>query len=79
MPGTARAYGLGNPFDPDAAIDAQAHLMSDLLRRFGGSAAGARRLQRRPAPGRLRRRAAVPRRPALTSPTSSASWAGRVC
>ena len=23
-----------NPFDPDAAIDAQAHLMSDLLKRF---------------------------------------------
>jgi len=35
MPGTAAAYGLDNPFDPVAAIDAQAHLMSDLLRRFG--------------------------------------------
>ena len=35
MPGTADAYGLSNPFDPDAAIDAQAHLMRDLLRRFG--------------------------------------------
>jgi soluble lytic murein transglycosylase-like protein len=35
MPGTARAYGLRNPFDPDAAIDAQAHLMHDLLRQFG--------------------------------------------
>jgi len=35
MPGTARAYGLANPFDADAAIDAQAHLMRDLLRRFG--------------------------------------------
>ena len=34
MPGTARAYGLSNPFDPAAAIDAQAHLMRDLLRRF---------------------------------------------
>ena len=34
MPGTARGYGLSNPFDPDAAIDAQAHLMRDLLRRF---------------------------------------------
>ncbi len=38
-PGTARAYGLGNPYDPDAAIDAQAHLMSDLLGQFHGSAA----------------------------------------
>ncbi len=35
MPGTARAYGLRNPFDAPAAIDAQAHMMRDLLRRFG--------------------------------------------
>ena len=35
MPSTAAAYGLVNPFDPVAAIDAQAHLMSDLLRQFG--------------------------------------------
>jgi soluble lytic murein transglycosylase-like protein len=35
MPGTAGAYGLDDPFDVAAAIDAQAHLMRDLLRRFG--------------------------------------------
>jgi hypothetical protein len=35
MPGTARALGLENPFDADQAIDAQAHLMRDLLRQFG--------------------------------------------
>ena len=35
MPGTAASYGLTNPFDPVAAIEAQAHLMSDLLRQFG--------------------------------------------
>jgi Transglycosylase SLT domain/D-alanyl-D-alanine carboxypeptidase/Putative Flp pilus-assembly TadE/G-like len=35
MPATARAYGLSNPFDADRAIDAQAHLMRDLLRDFG--------------------------------------------
>ncbi len=35
MPGTARQYGLRDPTDPEAAIDAQAHLMHDLLRRFG--------------------------------------------
>jgi hypothetical protein len=35
MPATARAYGLANPFDPAAAIDAQARLMRDLLARFG--------------------------------------------
>jgi soluble lytic murein transglycosylase-like protein len=34
MPGTARALGLADPFDPERAIDAQAHLMRDLLRRF---------------------------------------------
>jgi hypothetical protein len=34
MPGTARAYRLRNPFDPEQAIDAQAHLMHDLLRQF---------------------------------------------
>jgi soluble lytic murein transglycosylase-like protein len=34
MPGTAASYGLTNPFDPAAAIDAQAHLMHDLLRQF---------------------------------------------
>jgi hypothetical protein len=34
MPATARSYGLHDPFDPIASIDAQAHLMSDLLRRF---------------------------------------------
>ena len=35
MPSTAAAYGLDDPFDPEEAIDAQAHLMSDLIRQFG--------------------------------------------
>jgi hypothetical protein len=35
MPSTAAAYGLRDPFDPVEAIDAQAHLMSDLIRQFG--------------------------------------------
>ena len=35
MPGTARALGLEDPFDATEAINAQAHLMRDLLRRFG--------------------------------------------
>lgn len=35
IPSTATAYGLRDPFDPVEAIDAQAHLMSDLLSRFG--------------------------------------------
>jgi soluble lytic murein transglycosylase-like protein len=37
MPGTARTYGLLDPFDAEASIDAQAHLMRDMLRRFGSA------------------------------------------
>ncbi len=35
MPATAASYGLSDPFDPAAAIDAEGHLMSDLIREFG--------------------------------------------
>jgi soluble lytic murein transglycosylase-like protein len=35
MPATARGVGLADPFDAEQAIDAQAHLMRDLLRQFG--------------------------------------------
>jgi len=35
MPATAASYGLADPFDAPRAIEAQAHLMADLLRRFG--------------------------------------------
>jgi soluble lytic murein transglycosylase-like protein len=35
MPGTAHAYGLADSFDATASIDAQGHLMRDLLRRLG--------------------------------------------
>lgn len=38
IPSTAASYGLRDPFDPVAAIDAQAHLMSDLIRRLGSAA-----------------------------------------
>jgi soluble lytic murein transglycosylase-like protein len=36
MPATGRAYGLSpaERFDPELAIDAQAHMMRDLLRQF---------------------------------------------
>lgn len=37
MPGTAAAYGLADPFDATASIDAQARLMADLLGRFGSA------------------------------------------
>jgi hypothetical protein len=35
IPSTAVAYGLIDPFDPVAAIDAEAHLMFDLIQQFG--------------------------------------------
>lgn len=35
MPATAAAYGLRDPFDPVASIDAQARIMSELLGQFG--------------------------------------------
>ena len=35
MPATAKAIGLHDPLDAEASIDAQAHLMRDLLRQFG--------------------------------------------
>ena len=33
-PGTAETYGLKDPFDGTASIEAQAHLMHDLLTRY---------------------------------------------
>lgn len=35
IPSTAASYGLRDPFDPDEAIDAEAHLMSDLIHQLG--------------------------------------------
>lgn len=35
IPGTAASYGLSDPFNPEEAIDAEAHLMADLIRRLG--------------------------------------------
>ncbi len=37
IPSTAAAYGLDDPFDPAAAMDAQAHLMSDLIHQLGSA------------------------------------------
>src|SRR6185503_19723659 len=36
MPETAARYGLSNPHDPQAAIDAAARYLRDLLNQFGG-------------------------------------------
>ena len=35
MPGTARERGLADPFDPEQAIAASAHLLADHVRQFG--------------------------------------------
>ena len=35
MPATAAAYGLTDPFDPEASIEAQATLMGELISQFG--------------------------------------------
>jgi len=35
IPSTAAAYGLHDPFDPVAAMEAQAHLMTDLIHQLG--------------------------------------------
>jgi len=50
MPGTASAYGLSDPFDPAAAIDAQARLMADLLAQFGSTALALAAYNAGPAP-----------------------------
>ncbi|HYI36420.1 MAG TPA: lytic transglycosylase domain-containing protein [Thermoleophilaceae bacterium] len=59
MPGTAQSYGLRDPFDADAAIDAQAHLMSDLLKQFGGKPALALAAYNA-GPGAVQRHGGVP-------------------
>lgn len=50
MPDTARAYGIKDPFDPAQSIDAQAHLMRDLLRRFASVALALAAYNAGPAP-----------------------------
>ena len=71
MPGTARAYGLGDPFDAAAAIQAQAQLMRDLLRRFGTVPLALAAYNAGPAPSRA---AAASRRTRRHAPTSRACW-----
>jgi hypothetical protein len=50
MPATAAAYGLRDPLDPNASIDAQAHLMSDLMRQFGDTSLALAAYNAGPAP-----------------------------
>ena len=37
MPATSSQYGVGNPFDPQANVDAGVHYLSDLLARYHGN------------------------------------------
>ena len=75
MPGTARGKGLADPFDAGAAIDAQARLMRDLLRRFAAVPLALAAYNAGPAP--VARAAACRRfrRRAATSRGSSGCWA----
>jgi hypothetical protein len=50
MPGTAASYGLADPFNPIEAIDAQAHLMSDLIHPLGSPALALAAYNAGPAP-----------------------------
>ena len=50
MPATAAMYGLTDRFDPEASIEAQAHLMSDLLEQFGDPALALAAYNAGPAP-----------------------------
>jgi Transglycosylase SLT domain/D-alanyl-D-alanine carboxypeptidase len=58
MPGTAARYGLRDPFDPEAAIDAQAHLMANLLREFRSAPLALAAYNA--GPGALRRYGGIP-------------------
>ena len=71
MPGTAAAYGLDDPFDPVAAIDAQAHLMSDLIRQFGSPELALAAYNAGPAPVEACHCVPAIPRPRPTSPASS--------
>lgn len=39
MPGTARSYGVEDPFDPAQNLDGGTHFLSDLLKRYNGNVA----------------------------------------
>ena len=70
--GHRRGIGLGDPFDPEAAINAQAHLMRDLLRRFAAVPLALAAYNAGPAPSRRAAASRRTRRPAATSRASSA-------
>jgi transglycosylase-like protein with SLT domain/D-alanyl-D-alanine carboxypeptidase-like protein len=65
MPGTATRYRLRDPTDPVQAIDAQAHLMRDLLREFGEVPLALAAYNA--GPGRVRRCMCVPAIPETLS------------
>ena len=75
MPGTAAAMGLADPFDPDAAIDAQAHLMRDLLGRFGSVPLALAAYNAGPGAVAAAAASRPSRRRPPTSPGSSGCWA----
>ncbi len=79
MPATAAAYGLANPFDPVRAIDAQAHLMSDLLEQFGSPALALAAYNAGPgAVGSCDLHPALPGNPGLRRPHPGPGWKRRL-
>ena len=72
MPGTARGMGLDDPFDAEQAIDAQAHLMRDLLRQFGSVPLALAPTTRAPRPSERADASRTTARHPATSPGSSA-------
>ena len=77
MPATAAAYGLRDPFDPVAAIDAQARLMGELLGQFGSVELALAAYNAGPGGGRgVRLRASPTRRPRPTWRGSSGCSTG---
>ena len=77
MPGTAAALGLDDPFDAAQAIDAQAQLMRDLLRRFASVPLALAAYNAGPAPVAAAAASRRTRRRAATSRASSGCSAAR--
>ena len=67
--------GLDDPFDAAAAIDAQARLMRDLLRRFAAVPLALAAYNAGPGPSPPAAACRRTRRRAATSPGSSGCWA----
>jgi soluble lytic murein transglycosylase-like protein len=78
IPSTAASYGLRDPFDPVEAMDAEAHLMSDLIEQLGSPQLALAAYNAGPAPVEACGCVPASRRPPPTSVASSRCSAVRV-